>query len=153
MLKKKLYFNGVDPKMVYLFAYITLKKQNEENGGNKESCQQPSIPTVSPRVEYIYIYIHAYICVYLFVPVRKCETRWNRDLNEYLCQRWGDACICTTGGVYKVARIRERWTVNQMLKNESNPEGKGIPRIRDMCFGRISTRLARDTNYAESQED
>lgn len=51
--------------MVYLFAYITLKKQNEENGGNKESCQQPSIPTVSPRVEYIYIYTRVHMRVFI----------------------------------------------------------------------------------------
>lgn len=33
----------------------------------------------------------------------------------------------------KVARIQERWTVNQKLKNESNPEGKGIPDSYDTC--------------------
>lgn len=88
----------------------------------------------------------------LFVPVGEV---WNKIKPWFKRIFVSKGVIYTqlyTTDVYKVARIRERWTVNQKLKNESNPEGKGIPDSR-YVFGRISTRLARDTNYVESQED
>lgn len=102
---------------------------------------------------YREIHTHTHTYTYmLFVPVGEV---WNKIKPWFKRIFVSKGVIYTqlyTTDVYKVARIRERWTVNQKLKNESNPEGKGIPDSR-YVFGRISTRLARDTNYVESQED